>query len=913
MKKTLSLLLCMALLLGCAPLATIATGEAAGPEDDSLEIIHAEPLDDDAAPSDQRLDEFMAQSESTDASGALDAQAERALWETEGAPADEAWADQGGEAAVNATGVAINEYNFPDAAFRRYLREEVEGGSDDFLTAEEIAKIKVIDISNGYIDEENHPLQDLQGIAFLTALEQLNAGSYVKGLDVSNNHALVRLSCGSYYAPDFTTLNVSGCSKLEYLSCNNTYVEKLDLTHCPKLKTLFLRDMWKLGSVDLSGIADLESLTLDSYWDEGSHLPVRQLDLSHNPKLRELSVKSQSLTRLDLTRNPKLATVSCRNNYLNELILGEQASLVGLNCKANPLPNGLEIGGCPMMIECVKSPISSWGDPDAGEYYAHNLDYMLLVPAGITLYRDGVPMNPGSRELILAGKKLSIGVKESLQLVDKKKSDYAPASCAFESDKPKVVSVSAKGVVKGLKKGSATITVRTKDGAKELKVKVTVKAAPGSITLSAAKLTLDVGETQALKATLPKNTASTITFTSGKKKVATVDSNGVVTAVSPGKAVITATTFNKLKATCEVTVTDSSMSLTLSVPRKKVGVGNTLQITPVFEGCSKKKVTYASSDESVATVSAKGVVTGVKKGSVVITGTCENGLTAQRKLTVKVPQCRALLIGEAHYTDGNEDLPYTKNNVKRLKKALEALKGPGGATWKITARYDVQENDKDDGVIGTIVNAFKGADEDDISLLYWSGHGGTGKDNGKNITTLCAVNKTFRASDLIDAAFSRVKGRIVLIFDTCHSGGMIKQNGVNGNGTGAFDEEALAAFDAGIVDAVSRASHQDRPNNGEYCQDRFYVLTSCRYSEVSISNLKKDLGLFTSGLLSALHVADAKKGIIMADTNSDRKVTLNELYNYTYQYVLDCNSFSLIYPMHAQVYPKKCGMVLFQK
>ena len=88
------------------------------------------------------------------------------------------------------------------------------------------------------------------------------------------------------------------------------------------------------------------------------------------------------------------------------------------------------------------------------------------------------------------------------------------------------------------------------------KYSITIKKAPKKITkVVPAKKTLKKGKTCKLKVTLPKGTASNkITFTSSKKKVATVSSKGVVKAKKKGTAVITVKTFNKKTKKVKITV-----------------------------------------------------------------------------------------------------------------------------------------------------------------------------------------------------------------------------------------------------------------------------------------------------------------------------------------------------------------------
>ena len=91
-------------------------------------------------------------------------------------------------------------------------------------------------------------------------------------------------------------------------------------------------------------------------------------------------------------------------------------------------------------------------------------------------------------------------------------------------------------------------------------VSVTVTAAPKpatGISLNKSTLELTVGESETLVATVePTDTTDTVTWTSGNTAVATVDTNGKVTAVATGTATITAQAGSQ-SATCVVTVTNA--------------------------------------------------------------------------------------------------------------------------------------------------------------------------------------------------------------------------------------------------------------------------------------------------------------------------------------------------------------------
>jgi uncharacterized protein YjdB len=153
------------------------------------------------------------------------------------------------------------------------------------------------------------------------------------------------------------------------------------------------------------------------------------------------------------------------------------------------------------------------------------------------------------------------------------------------------------------------------------------------VTLNKTAMSLEVGETGTLTATvLPDNaTNKAVTWTSSNTTVATVSADGKVTAKAAGTATITVKTADGNKtATCTVTVNPATVSVTgvfLNFANKTITVGEsfTLTATVLPDNATNKAVTWTSSDESVATVSADGTVTAKAAGTVTITVTTADG------------------------------------------------------------------------------------------------------------------------------------------------------------------------------------------------------------------------------------------------------------------------------------------------
>lgn len=128
----------------------------------------------------------------------------------------------------------------------------------------------------------------------------------------------------------------------------------------------------------------------------------------------------------------------------------------------------------------------------------------------------------------------------------------------WSSSDEAVATVGADGTVTALKEGSAVITAKC--GEKSAECTVTVKAeavAPTSITMEPTTLSLTVGQTHVLNATvLPENaTNKSVTWSSNAPDIVEVTAGGAVTAKAAGTATVTARAANGLAVTCIVTVT----------------------------------------------------------------------------------------------------------------------------------------------------------------------------------------------------------------------------------------------------------------------------------------------------------------------------------------------------------------------
>lgn len=198
------------------------------------------------------------------------------------------------------TSLPINEDNFPDDNFRKYIKTYKAGGRD-VLTVEEQRKVDTIEV-------EGWNISNLKGIEAFPNLKVLNCGNNsIQNLDLRQN------------------------PELEKLICNKNQLTQLDLSENPKIYHLICS--WnQLEQLDVSNLKDL--VTLDC-----SHNDLEQLDVRNSRSLVALNCSWNRLTELnaDVTHKPSLERVECQNNQLTSLILGENKGLKKLNCAHNQL------------------------------------------------------------------------------------------------------------------------------------------------------------------------------------------------------------------------------------------------------------------------------------------------------------------------------------------------------------------------------------------------------------------------------------------------------------------------------------------------------------------------------------------------------------------------------------------------
>ena len=260
--------------------------------------------------------------------------------------------------------------------------------NDGYLTSAELERITHIYCSNEDEPDETKKIKSLQGIKYFTNLAWLNceynglsqtemdflkndevkahwkntlrglqcAGNQIETLDLSEYEAFTTLGCVSKgnntklkelkvnegithlycYNNDLAELNVTDCTKLVELNCdNNPRIQSLNVSNSKGLRWLFCANTG-LTTLDVSKNEALETLRCDNN-------NLQTLDVTNNKRLQILECSNTGLTTLDLKGLTKLEEVACSKNKLEKLYLKDKPNLVRVEAQQNRLTT-LDVG-----------------------------------------------------------------------------------------------------------------------------------------------------------------------------------------------------------------------------------------------------------------------------------------------------------------------------------------------------------------------------------------------------------------------------------------------------------------------------------------------------------------------------------------------------------------------------------------
>jgi len=521
----------------------------------------------------------------------------------------------------------------------------------------------------------------------------------------------------------------------------------------------------------------------------------------------------------------------------------------------------------------------------------------------VTVRRFVTEIKVSGKEMLASGKQLAL------------KAAVYPANATLRtfswiSSNPDVAVINARGIVTARaveEPTPVTITAAARDGSEVVGVH-TVWVYPAAASVEIQKDGQDAGKTAIIDfdnqptlkltaAIAPEKASQDVVWRSSDARVATVE-NGLVTAKKPGAVTITATANDGTGKRDAITVTVRRFvrEITLSAPTAVIAPGRTAIIRAAIApaDATLKTLQWTSSDPSVATVNARGIVTAAtglnRITPVTITATAKDGSGVYGEAQVFVGKdgtvYRALLIGNT-YPDTDNYLPGPDNDVRGMKKMLGR---------QVKTRYDVtiRENVTGSQMESAIYDAFENADANDVSLFYYSGH-------GSSDGSLVGIGGSYVSVDDLRSYLDKIPGTKIVLLDSCYSGAHINRSAYSRS---AGAEEAvtkadLDEFNDAVISAFSAPGKTSFYSRGNLRSNGYYVITACSKREESQSVTfdgyeipEEDcryVGAFTFALCygSGWDLVNETNCAFLADTNlvegdSNGKIDFWEAYRYAY-------------------------------
>jgi len=255
-----------------------------------------------------------------------------------------------------------------------------------------------------------------------------------------------------------------------------------------------------------------------------------------------------------------------------------------------------------------------------------------------------------------------------------------------------------------------------------------------------------------------------------------------------------------------------------------------------------------------------------------------------------IPHYKALLVCQTGESDIGPSCEIDRANMANM---LRSVRGPYKGSYQVN---DECTNANKDKIRDYIRSYFRGLSGYDVALFYYSGHGAVNYTDGSYVgdANLGAMGyDAHYISDMMTmselaSVLDEIPCRVIVILDSCGSGGSIYPNGLSREQLKA-EQASIERFNQAAVDAFAQAdSGVWVDNNGAVVdgsglvsntgelrrQNKFYVLTAATYRQNSAT--VSNGGEFTYSLISGIGTS----GSMRADADGDNKATLQEVYNY---------------------------------
>ena len=630
--------------------------------------------------------------------------------------------------------VVINETNFPDEAMRYALIDsQIDVDGDGILTDEEIENANGIYIQG---------CKNLKGLELFKNIETiLLAGdeesySSITSFDASKFPKLFRFEIQDYaltsldatYSPNLWNVSVVRCREFTSIKVDSERDDlAVFLNNLPKLTSMencvfnhvSYVEFYKTGiqDIDMSNHPTLTSLCAKGD-DEGDY-ELNSINVSGCNNLWELQIDHVKLQSVRLSSLPMFYALELRQCHTTDLAVENMANLGGIKCDGCTIQN-LTIKGCPVLtgVSCADNSLHNLIIDDSPGLYSLHIDNNMLMWLDMSNVKREVDDNtywysaenqhPGVQAVKLSptetgllvhsrfdvSRVLNLRAKGIAQTPRETTVDGTRYFVFYDNgpDTPNLVGSDC-GYLYDTKWPYTWVegSENTKDNRLPVTLNVTSWTKHQAfLTLSTSRVEGKYGEPAPAAPTVTRSQDydGKITFSSSNENVVKVNPDtGELTVVGAGTSIISVTgaeTDYRLapavktyivfidKATPVFAFEKNGLTVALSaaVPENKLNVG-------LYDG----EVQYASSDETVATVDAQGVVTTLAIGEVTITATgaetenCNEAKKADYTLTVADPSGISGIAADAASTGKAYDLQGRKVNVQTARKGVYVVGG----------------------------------------------------------------------------------------------------------------------------------------------------------------------------------------------------------------------------------------------
>jgi len=281
---------------------------------------------------------------------------------------------------------------------------------------------------------------------------------------------------------------------------------------------------------------------------------------------------------------------------------------------------------------------------------------------------------------------VNVDLTETAALTSTVEPSNADQAVTWSSNNEAIATVDTNGVVTGQGVGTAVITATSAaDNTKKAVCTVTVEYAdPTGLSLSPTDTAINIGETALLSATVaPPNASQDIVWSSFNEAVATVNASGVVTGKGEGNTSIMAESMadQTLRQMCNIRIYAAPTAVNLSETTIEVILDETMDLgSEVIPSNAQQDVVWSSSNPSVATVDADGLVTGAGIGTASISAVSVADASKQAVCSVTVKYADPVKI-----TISSEATDIVLDETVALTTSIEPYNALQTVTWSSNA------------------------------------------------------------------------------------------------------------------------------------------------------------------------------------------------------------------------------------